>query len=94
MVSDNGLPVDYKLLQEKYNLQGYDYMRIKLCLEIARVNCFCHDKKYDEWVEYVHCSSDHMMYSRESKDVVDLTALYRKYKASIPSEQERWLSGE
>lgn len=63
-------------------------------LEIARVNCFCRDKKYDEWVEYVHCSSDHIMYNRESKDVVDLTALYRKYKASIPSEQERWLNGE
>lgn len=58
-------------------------------LEIARVNCFCRDKRYDEWVEYVHCSSDHMMYSRESKDVVDLTAIYRKYKVSIPSGQER-----
>lgn len=23
MVSDNGLPADYKFLQEKYNLQGY-----------------------------------------------------------------------
>lgn len=31
MVSDNGLPADYKFLQEKYNLQGYGYMRIELC---------------------------------------------------------------
>ena len=39
MVSDNGLPVDYMFLQEKYNLQGYDYMRIKLCAVCPNYKC-------------------------------------------------------
>ena len=63
-------------------------------LDIARVNCFCRDKRFDSWIDYLRCSSDGVEYNRECKDVVDLTALYRKYKAPIPSEQERWLNGD
>lgn len=32
--------------------------------------------------------------NKKAKNVIDLTALYRKYKAPISSEQERWLNGE
>ena len=58
----------------------------KEILDIAHVICFCRDKRFDSWIDYLHCSGDGVEYSRECKDVVDLTALYRKYKASISSE--------